>query len=354
MENKLKGGKADGMTIEDIAKKHKMDVDLLKVQLENGIKVEKEHSKNESLAKEIAMDHLFETPDYYIKLKKVEPKEQTMSDASGSYEGTLSSPITRPIGKLFEIKKKDISNFKSKEQEVKEQMNAGVSAVAAFDGPIGTAGPSSPMDKTKKYRKDPLKIDNTESKMGGASITGASSKDMIATKKGFPRFGGPDGKFVEINVRCKTYPYCDQGASSDKAWGRPNPIKLKEAIQEAAKKYGISVKQVEKIVTEALPVGIDFSPALAWGKRNKEVVDKFLYHLVTIDPETKQPMPLEFKTKDESKFIKLKSMLHDNGTKFHEEKYPIKDEGDVKVSNLPDEDNDADFADDDDIFANMK
>lgn len=39
-----------------------------------GIEVEKEHTSNVSLAKEIALDHLNELPDYYTRLKTVEEK----------------------------------------------------------------------------------------------------------------------------------------------------------------------------------------------------------------------------------------------------------------------------------------
>jgi len=41
-------------------------------ELELGIKVEMEHTEDESLAKSIAKDHLLEVSDYYTKLKKVE------------------------------------------------------------------------------------------------------------------------------------------------------------------------------------------------------------------------------------------------------------------------------------------
>ena len=43
----------------------------LQNQLKKGIKVEMEHTNDESIAKEISMDHLFEDPNYYTKLKKV-------------------------------------------------------------------------------------------------------------------------------------------------------------------------------------------------------------------------------------------------------------------------------------------
>ena len=81
----LKGGLADNRSIEDIAKKHKIDIDLLKIQLDNGIEVEMEHTKSKKEAEEIAKDHLWEKPDYYIKLKKIETKESTGADSSGSF-----------------------------------------------------------------------------------------------------------------------------------------------------------------------------------------------------------------------------------------------------------------------------
>jgi len=61
---------------------------MLKKQLNKGIKVEMEHTKDKGQAKEIAMDHLFEDPKYYDKLEKiekVETKEATSSSSSGSY-----------------------------------------------------------------------------------------------------------------------------------------------------------------------------------------------------------------------------------------------------------------------------
>jgi len=43
-------------------------------ELKMGIKVEMEHTSVLSLAKQIALTHLSELPDYYTKLKKVEGK----------------------------------------------------------------------------------------------------------------------------------------------------------------------------------------------------------------------------------------------------------------------------------------
>jgi len=72
MGDKIKGGLADGMSIEDIAKIHKVDVSIAKEALKNGITVEMEHTSDKDLAKEIAMDHLYEDINYYDKLKIIE------------------------------------------------------------------------------------------------------------------------------------------------------------------------------------------------------------------------------------------------------------------------------------------
>jgi len=71
-EDKIKGGKADNKTPEDIAKKHGISVDKIKKQIEMGTKVEMEHVDDKKLAAEIALDHLDEIPDYYDRLKKME------------------------------------------------------------------------------------------------------------------------------------------------------------------------------------------------------------------------------------------------------------------------------------------
>ena len=71
-ENEIKGGKADNLSITDIAKKHKVSVDKIKSQLIMGVKVEMEHTDSPKKALEIAMDHLVESPVYYTKLKEME------------------------------------------------------------------------------------------------------------------------------------------------------------------------------------------------------------------------------------------------------------------------------------------
>lgn len=72
----VKNGLSQGMTLEDIARKHdskgyydiKDMVGLLQKELNRGIEVEKEHTSSEEEARKIAMDHLVEDPNYYTKL----------------------------------------------------------------------------------------------------------------------------------------------------------------------------------------------------------------------------------------------------------------------------------------------
>jgi phospholipid N-methyltransferase len=73
-QNQLTGGKADNLTIEQIAEKHHKNLMWMRQQLETGINTEKEHTSDIQQATEIAMDHLAERPDYYIQLADMEQK----------------------------------------------------------------------------------------------------------------------------------------------------------------------------------------------------------------------------------------------------------------------------------------
>jgi hypothetical protein len=227
----LKGGLADDKTLAQIAKKHdaknyyhiKNMMDSLRKQLHIGMEVEMEHTDDKEKAKEIAMDHLWEDPTYYTKLKKIEAKEMTGGDSSGSFEGPAFGGV---------IKKKHITkihNMTEQEQEIDEVTDG--SSSGAFDVPLfgGTKG-----------RKNPLSIGGPDTIYKGRAV-----KD-----KKFPKWGGPGGKFVKIADKCKKYPYCNQGDMS--ALELLETEEIKNAIQETAKKYGLPVSEVEKLVSNQL------------------------------------------------------------------------------------------------------
>jgi hypothetical protein len=228
--NELKGGKSDNKSLEDIAKKHDKKgyyhiqdmIKSLKKQLEMGMKVEMEHTDSEVKAKEIAMDHLWEDPSYYTKLKKVEAKE-TDASSSGSFSGPVfgkSNVVKRPIS--------SIPNLNLSEEEELKEVTAG--DAGQFDVPaFGKT--------TKGGRKNPLKIDGPKSIYKGRAVT----------DKNFPKWGGPDSVFVKINEKCKKFPYCNQGDKGAIEFIHEDD-ELQESIKEISKKYGIPHKDVENIV----------------------------------------------------------------------------------------------------------
>ena len=85
-------------TVEQIARKHRLDVSFIQKQLDMGEPIEHEHTKDHELAMDIALQHLDEIPDYYTRLKKMEVdakkhhkkfrdvKEEISSDGALNYE----------------------------------------------------------------------------------------------------------------------------------------------------------------------------------------------------------------------------------------------------------------------------
>ena len=65
----IKGGEAEGMSVQDLAKKHKVDVKDIEKEIKVGTEIEMEHTDSKTKAKEIAMDHISEFPDYYTNKK---------------------------------------------------------------------------------------------------------------------------------------------------------------------------------------------------------------------------------------------------------------------------------------------
>jgi hypothetical protein len=257
---KLKGGLSDKKTLEDIAKKHDAKgyyhivnmVQSLKKQLDMGIEIEMEHTNNENVAIEIALDHLWENPSYYSKLKKsnidedcwkgykrigskvkngknvpncvpkTETKESTDAGSSGSFSGPAfgGSVTKREIYKIHNAKLHE-------EVEMGEATDA--SSSGGYDVPL--------FGKTPKGNRNPLKIDGPDSIYKGRAV-----KD-----KKFPKYGGPDGVYVKVKEKCKKFPYCNQGNTGALEFIKEDR-EINEAINEISKKYGIPRNEVEKIV----------------------------------------------------------------------------------------------------------
>jgi hypothetical protein len=70
--DKIPGGLAKGLSLSDIAKKHNVSDSEITNEFKKGYKVEREHTTDSDVAKEIALDHLFEDPKYYTNLSSIE------------------------------------------------------------------------------------------------------------------------------------------------------------------------------------------------------------------------------------------------------------------------------------------
>jgi hypothetical protein len=122
---KLKGGLSDNKTLQDIAKKHSNNKTYdkvllgLKQQLTMGLKVEVEHTNNKNEAKEVAMDHLFEDPKYYTKLRKMETNEVTDSGSSGAFSAPMGdTPIKKKINTIHNSKEYNVNEDKTPNDKI--------------------------------------------------------------------------------------------------------------------------------------------------------------------------------------------------------------------------------------------
>jgi hypothetical protein len=100
VKNTIKGGKSDKMTPQNIANKFKVSVSDIEAQLKKGVEVESEHTDDKEKAREIAMDHVSEFPDYYDRLEKMEKgaKKKWESGKEKTNEGIKSSIAAASLG----------------------------------------------------------------------------------------------------------------------------------------------------------------------------------------------------------------------------------------------------------------
>ncbi len=122
----IEGGKAKGMSLKDLAKKHKVDIKNIEKEIKVGTKIEMEHTESKKIAKEIAMDHIAEFPDYYTNKKhglkasekglEKDLEETTSAGAAGAYNAPLfgkQTTVRKPKAKKLAsniITKGDLKN----------------------------------------------------------------------------------------------------------------------------------------------------------------------------------------------------------------------------------------------------
>ena len=160
--------------------------------------------------------------------KEVETDEATTASSSG---GSSTSAFAKSNKKKDwnPSKNTQVSGgkfVKESEEEFKEATDA--SSSGSYDVPLFGKGP--------KGRRDPLRIDGEK-----------SIKQSRAVKdKKFPKWGGPDSVFIKVKDKCKKFPYCNQGDIN--AIELLEMEELTQAVNEIAKEMGVPYKEIEKIV----------------------------------------------------------------------------------------------------------
>lgn len=109
------GGEAENMTPKDLAKKHDVSVKDIEKEIEVGTKIEMEHTDSKKMAREIAMDHIAEFPDYYTNKKygvKASEKGLEKELEETTTTGALGASPIQPLGSPIRNKKaKETSSY---------------------------------------------------------------------------------------------------------------------------------------------------------------------------------------------------------------------------------------------------
>jgi hypothetical protein len=169
-------------SLEDSAKKHNVDIEALKKQLEKGIKSESEHTDDPKVAEKIALAHLDERPDYYDQLDKMEKLpvkdiEEHIVKVKGGYQlqskSTGKNLGTYPTKDGAEKRERQVQYFKHNE-ETKEPTGKLADACWAGYTAVGF--------KMKNGKRVPNCVPKSEAYKGAKSIVEKAWKKLKEKK----------------------------------------------------------------------------------------------------------------------------------------------------------------------------
>jgi hypothetical protein len=168
-----------------------------------------------------------------LKKKKEEAKEATGASSAGSYTGPAFSMFAKDDVARSEYKKPNVKVVREEEY-------------------------CDSCDRVKSECVCPKKIEATEATgSGSVGAYDANSFQDIGMKGNTTKGQGrswkktqiPGGGFVNIDKKCKTFPYCSQGNSKDK------PVKvsstsspMSEAIRNVSLRTGLSENEIKNII----------------------------------------------------------------------------------------------------------
>ena len=130
-EDKIPGGYGDKLkgSMEDqhkqLADMHKVSVEEIEKELSKGIEVEMEHTDDEAIAHEIAMEHVYEDPEYYTKLSKAKLEENKALLKDPKVSKHLKYHIKEGVGVDRNVFRPDSDSFYRLFREVRKLHSEG-------------------------------------------------------------------------------------------------------------------------------------------------------------------------------------------------------------------------------------
>ena len=263
-EEEFVGGEADNMTPEDLAKKHDVDIKDIKKEIGIGTQIEKEHTDDDAAAREIAMDHIAEYPDYYS-----DENFGIVAIEKARGEGRKTIRISKSdMEKLHKDGKSEVDGYSlSYSEDMDEATSAGMSSgsyvgngpfgnpitrtIKKSEIPVSVNGMNLPIGRMYSFNEDKeiLEEDDIEESVDYAGAVGSYETPKIWAGKdgwrGRTEKTYPGGKFVNIKKKCRKFPYCNQGSGGPGG----SPITLTERSEMKIDKVfgeGKELKTVKK------------------------------------------------------------------------------------------------------------
>ena len=222
-------------TVEQIAKKHRLDVSFIQKQLDMGEPIEHEHTKDHELAMDIALQHLDEITDYYTRLKKMEAdakkhhkkfkdiKEEGLRDWFGksrSKDGksgwvNVVTGGTCASDEPGEGTPKCVSSAKRASMTPAERVSASRRKKAADPGQQQKTGSAKPTyvstDSPKKKMKEEMSVQEAKDKPG----KGSGKKDACYHKVKSRYSVWPSAYASGALVKCRKVGAANWGTKSE-------------------------------------------------------------------------------------------------------------------------------------------
>jgi len=172
-----------------------------------------------------------------LKKKKEEPKEVTGAVSAGGYSGPAFSMFAKDDVARSEYKRPNVKVVREEEY------------CDACDRVKSECVCSKKIEATEATGSDPVGAYDAPG-FQDVNMKGNTTKGQGSSWK---KTQIPGGGFVNIDKKCKTFPYCSQGNSKD------NPVKVSktssamfEAIKNVSLKTGLSETEIKNIILSSL------------------------------------------------------------------------------------------------------